>query len=291
MITVFTPTYNRGYIIGKLYESLCHQTNPDFEWIIVDDGSTDNTRELIQGFMDEGKIKLRYFQQQNSGKHIAINKGVEMAQGELFFIVDSDDWLRRDALDTIFHYYCQIKDDERFAGVSGVRITPDGQRIGGELDFEVKDCSVLEFSYKYNYSGDMAEAYKTSILKQYPFPYIEGERFCGESYVWNQIGKKYILRYINKKIYYCKYLPGGLTDSIVKVRFYSPKYAMLLYSEQCHCPIPILYKIKSAINFWRFSFGIHGNYIKKIRQIGLIYFPWILLGMAMRIRDIKIINK
>ena len=98
IITVFTPTYNRAYMIDKLYDSLCLQTCKDFEWIVVDDGSVDNTEELIQNFIQENKIHIVYYKQKNQGKHIAINKGVELAKGELFFIVDSDDILPKDSL-------------------------------------------------------------------------------------------------------------------------------------------------------------------------------------------------
>ena len=104
MITVFTPTYNRGYIIEKLYNSLVSQNYNEFEWLIVDDGSTDQTQELISNFITKGFIDIRYFKQENGGKHRAINKGVKLAKGELFFIVDSDDYLSNNALDRVlFH--------------------------------------------------------------------------------------------------------------------------------------------------------------------------------------------
>ena len=254
MITVFTPTYNRAYIIHRLYESLCRQTYTDFEWIIVDDGSTDNTQDRIQSFIAEEKINLRYFHQQNAGKHIAINRGVQEAQGELFFIVDSDDYLTDEALEKLNFYYSQIKDNDSYAGISGVRITPDGERIGGELDFHIKDCSIIDFCCKHGYTGDMAEAYKISIMKKYPLPKIEGENFCPEALVWNRIAKNHILRYTDEKIYVCQYRPDGLTASIVKVRMKSPIASKLFYAEQYHYMENNLWKLRAALNYWRFAF-------------------------------------
>lgn len=291
MITVFTPIYNRGYIIHKLYESLCRQSFTDFEWIVVDDGSTDNTKALIQSFIAEEKINLRYFYQQNAGKHIAINRGVQEAHGDLFFIVDSDDYLTDDALEKMSFYYEQIKEDPRFVGVSGVRATPDGKRIGGELDFHVKDCNILDFGFKYEYTGDMSEAYKTSIMRKFPFPEIPDERFCGESLIWNRIAQVGVLRYTAEKWYIGEYREDGLTASITKVRMKSPKYAMLLYSEQSKYNIPLKHKIKSIINFWRFSFNSKislSDKIKMIGSLGLIFWP---LGFLMHVNDKKLLKK
>lgn len=253
MITVFTPTYNRAYVIRALYESLCQQSSRDFEWIVVDDGSTDNTKELIRSFQDEGKINIRYFYQQNAGKHIAINKGVQEAQGELFFIVDSDDYLADNAIEEIEKYYKDIATDNRFAGLAGVRATPDGRRIGGEVDYEILDCSLPDFTYKYRYSGDMAEIYKTAIMRRYSFPRVPGEKFCSESYVWVQIAQQYTLRYTCKKWYICNYQPDGLTANSIKARMESPRSAVMVYSVLLKYPMPLLQKIKNGINIWRFA--------------------------------------
>ncbi|MCS2864766.1 glycosyltransferase family 2 protein [Bacteroides thetaiotaomicron] len=104
MVTVFTPTYNRAYILNDLYQSLCRQTCRKFEWLIVDDGSTDNTEGLVASWLDEGKMSLRYIKQPNGGKHRAINKGIQEANGDLFFIVDSDDYLAKNAIERILFF-------------------------------------------------------------------------------------------------------------------------------------------------------------------------------------------
>lgn len=270
MITVFTPAYNRAYTLGKLYESLCKQTSTDFEWLIVDDGSTDDTEKLIASFINENKMTIRYIKQPNGGKHRAINRGVKEASGELFFIVDSDDWLACNAMERIQYHYENIKGDASFAGVCGLRSYADGRRIGGEVDFKILDCSSLDFRMKYKIKGDMAEVFRTEILRKYPFPEIEGEYFCPEALVCNRIAQTYKLRYFYEKIYLCEYLPDGLTAKITKLRMSSSFTSMLYYSELYGMSIPFLQKMKAAINYWRFAFCSQKPFVKKFSAINKI---------------------
>ena len=284
-LTIFTPTYNRGYLLHKLYDSLIQQTSYDFEWIIVDDGSSDNTHKLINSFISERIISIQYFKQLNGGKHRAINKGVQLAKGELFFIVDSDDYLHPNAVEEILRYYLQIKGDIAFAGVCGLKYYPSGERIGGVFPFSVLDCTFTDLRYKYKIKGDMAEVFKTVVLREYPFPEIDREKFCPEALVWNRISKKYKLRYFNSGIYLCAYLPDGLTAKIAKLRMESPKASMLYYSELFKMNIPSFQKIKAAINFWRFSFCSDESFFYKINQIGCIALCMYPLGFLFHIRD------
>lgn len=254
MVTVFTPSFNRAYILPKLYESLCKQTSMDFEWVIVDDGSSDGTSELITNYeLQIAPFPIRYFRQDNAGKHIAINRGVQEARGELFFIVDSDDQLTEDAVEWIEKTYHEIRGKEPFAGLSGIRITPDGKRIGGNMNYDVLDTDALSLRLLEKIDGDMAEIYRTEVLRQYPFPKVEGEKFCPEALVWNRIAQKYMLRYVNHGIYVCEYLPDGLTAKIVQLRYRSPLTSMMYYSELQHLQIPAGQRLKANINFWRFA--------------------------------------
>lgn len=287
MITIFTPTYNRAYILHQLYESLCRQTCKEFEWLVVDDGSSDNTEELVRGFIEEHKITLRYYRQQNGGKHRAINKGVGLARGELFFIVDSDDYLTDDAVEWVKSEYGNICEDSRFAGLSGCRQTPMGERIGGELPFERRDCNMLDLRMKYGVAGDMAEVYRTDVLRKFPFVEIEGEKFCPEALVWNRIAQEYIMHWVNNGIYVCEYLPDGLTAHITRIRMKNPKTAKLYYSELYNSDIPFLQKVKSAINFWRFALCADSTFVEDLGQIGvkaLLLFPF---GWIMHLNDLR----
>lgn len=287
MITVFTPTYNRAYIIEKLYNSLCEQTVNNFEWLIVDDGSTDNTELLIKSLIRENIISIRYIKQINGGKHCAINRGISEAYGELFFVVDSDDYLSKDAIERLSFYYQQIALDDSFAGVSGVRTNFLGERIGGKFDYTILDCSSLDLRIKYHVFGDMAEAFKTSLLQKYMFPVFEGERFCPEALIWNRISLKYKIRFTNAPIYKCEYRSDGLTARIVKLRMRNPKASLLYYSELYIMPIPFIQKLKAAINYWRFAFCSKESFFGNVKQIGFFSLVAYPLGFIMHLKDLR----
>ena len=269
IITVFTPTYNRAYMIEKLYDSLCLQTCKDFEWIVVDDGSVDNTEELIQNFIQENKIHIVYYKQKNQGKHIAINKGVELAKGELFFIVDSDDILPKDSLEIVIEKYQSIKDDETIAGLAGRRGYISGGYIGTNKSYDDVIMTSIDFRFKKKIVGDMAEVYKTKVIRQYPFPQFEGERFCPEALVWKRIDQQYKMLWFSDIIYKGEYIPDGLTANIFKVRKNSPKASCLYYAEEAQYDTPAYQKIKSVANYWRFSIYDDISFWEKLQKVPL----------------------
>lgn len=212
MLTVFTPTYNRGYIISKLYESLKNQTSDDFEWIVIDDDSNDNTAELFEQFESVGK-GITYIKQPHGGKHRAINRAVKIARGEYFFIVDSDDYLTPNAVEKV-NLWTQEICDGKIGGVSGLRMSTCGDVWGGKPKFdnnEYIEATNIERE-KYGLQGDKAEIYATCVLKEHPFPEFENEYFVTEAVVWDWIAMDgYKLRWYNEPIYVCEYLEDGLT--------------------------------------------------------------------------------
>lgn len=227
--TVFTPTYNRGYIIHNLYESLKRQTNKNFEWIVIDDGSTDNTESLFrQWALQDNGFEIIYCKVENGGKHRAINKAVDMASGESFFIVDSDDYLVDEAMERAAGWFETVREDDSFAGISGLRGFDENQPIGGWGNFSsyYVDITNLERK-KYGLSRDKAEVYKTSILRQYRFPEYEGENFVTEGVVWNAIARDgYKLRWYKEIIYICQYLDDGLTKNGYIKQVHNPRGTM-----------------------------------------------------------------
>lgn len=283
-LTVFTPVYNRAYIISNLYQSLCRQSSTEFEWLIVDDGSTDNIDALINGFIAEKKVDIRYFKQANGGKHRAINRGVDEARGEMFFIVDSDDYLTDDAVEWIIRKSSEILGDDSFAGISGLRVKPDGSKIGGENDFTQIDADAISIRVKNHVTGDLAEIYKTDILRQFPFPDIPGEKFCSEGLIWNRIAMTGLkLRYCYQPLYVCEYLGDGLTAGRVKCRRQSPEYSLILYSEALKNPIiPFKEKLKYGLLFWRYSEKSKKSFRQKSILISPIYWPLIVPGILIR---------
>ena len=285
MISIFTPTYNRAYKLPELYLSLCNQTDKDFEWIVVDDGSKDNTQSLVYEWKKLSSFPIVYYFQPNGGKHRAINKGVKMANGDLFFIVDSDDRLAPDAVEWIKKTYKEIEYNPSFAGISGTRVYPNGERIGG-INFAQIDTNAIDIRVKYKIKGDLAEIYRTDILREYPFPEFDGEKFCPEALIWNRIAIKYKIRYASKGIYICEYLPDGITAKIIKLRRFSPHYSMLYYHEAAHLNTGIIFTIKSYINFWRFTPRTLLKSGWNIEKFSLLMVLCFLPGRIARILDV-----
>lgn len=288
LISVITPTYNRSHLLIQVGESLVSQTCRDFEWLIVDDGSTDKTCNVI------GCIKNRYkdlfpiidISKENGGKHTAINKGVENAHGDLVLILDSDDELPENAIETICSHYEKISKDCSFAGVCGMMAHRNGERIT-QWDNHWGNCLVvngLDLRYKLRVKGDMCEVFRTEVLRKFPFPEIKGERFCPEALVWNRIALKYKLRCFDQVIYYRDYLEGGLTDKIVKIRMDSPIATMMTYQELTKYDIPFKDKLKAAVNYWRFRFCAKGDNNPSIDYKWYFVIP---LGYLMHLKDIR----
>ena len=302
MITVFTPAYNRAHLLPRLFESLCKQTYKDFEWVIVDDGSVDDTRSVVEQFSVLGfefsgdkaqslntqhstlnTNTIRYFYQENGGKHRAINRGVKEARGELFFIADSDDMLPPDALEIVARQYEGIKDDKSFAGVCGLDATFDGKVIGSGLPEEVIDDNSIAVRFKLGVTGDMKEVFRTSVLKEFPFPEIEGERFCPEVLLWNRIATKYKLRYFNQIVYLAEYQDDGISAGIVKARMTSPIASMMTYQEMTqYIDVPLKEKVKAAINYWRFRFCSNAKEKPALKW----WWNWVMpIGWGMHLKD------
>ncbi len=214
MITIFTPAYNRGYILPEAFQSLCAQSCYDFEWIIVDDGSVDHTEELVKEWQKKDlPFSLIYHKQKNGGKHRAVNQGVKLSNCDYLMILDSDDVLEPNAVELIHQWIGTIDGKEGFAGVSGLRGWKEkDEPIGHYLTTEYLDCTNLERK-KNHLDGDKVEVYKTEILRKYPFPEFEGENFLRECAVWDAIARDgYKIRWFNKIIYRCEYLEDGLTQ-------------------------------------------------------------------------------
>ena len=292
LISILTPTYNRGKLLLPLYESLKNLTFEDFEWLIVDDGSEDDTEQYALSWIahniQNAEFPIRYIKKSNGGKHTAINRGVREANGELILILDSDDTLPADSLATIAQYYEQCKGYKDCAGVCGLMAHHDGQLIGTGFPKEPMYESALQFRYaeKGNVTGDLLEVYKTSVMREFPFPEIENEKFCPESLVWNRIANKYKLFCFNKVIYYRDYLEGGLTSKIVRIRMNSPIASTMTYAEMLDYNISLKWKIRSAINYWRFRYCIK-NKALKAPAVKWYWKAFQIIGLIMHLRDNK----
>lgn len=291
-ITILTPTYNRASLLPRLFDSLLRQTNKDFEWIVVDDGSTDDTREVVANLKEKcgGAFPMGYVYKANGGKHMAINIGAERARGELLFIADSDDLLTDDALETVANSWHDISDDKSFAGIAGLDIAMGTREvIGSGLPQEHIDCNAIDIRYRHHVTGDMKEVFRTEVLREFPFPEFAGERFCPEQLVWFRMARRYRLRYINKPIYIADYQPDGITAGITRARMRNPSASMLTYAELTECPVPFLVKVKAAINFWRFW---HCRTATSVVPRVALRWHWLRpLGWMMHVRDGNALRK
>ena len=236
-ITVLTPTYNREKNIGKLYNSLKKQTNSNFIWYIIDDGSTDSTRKLVDSWIQENEIQIIYQYKENGGKHKALNMAIKQINNKMTFIVDSDDWLTDDAIETIYNYYKKYKNNKKICGFSFLREYSNGQINGQKFKQDEQIDNYINVRINANMLDDKAEVYYTEVLKEFPFPEFKNEKFISEDVVWIPIAKKYDMVHINKAIYIGDYLDGGLTKSNKKVKIKSPlgmiEHAKVLMSKEC----------------------------------------------------------
>lgn len=291
-ITILTPAYNRASLLPRLFDSLLRQTFKDFEWIVVDDGSTDNTHEVLASIKERcgDAFPMTCLYKENGGKHMAINMGVTRAQGELFFIVDSDDMLPPNALAIVAEEWRPISGDSNFGGVAGLDVAMDSHEvIGSGLPQEHIDCNAIDIRYRHHVTGDMKEVFRTEVLREFPFPEFAGERFCPEQLVWFRMARRYRLRYINKPIYIADYQPDGITAGITRARMRNPSASMLTYAELTECPVPFLVKVKAAINFWRFW---HCRTATSVVPRLALRWHWLRpLGWMMHVRDGNALRK
>lgn len=233
LITVFTPTYNRKYKLPQLYKSLCEQTCKDFVWLIVDDGSSDGTEELVRSWMADNEVEIQYHYQQNGGKMRAHNKGAELCETEYFVCVDSDDQLAspkviKDTLDF-------LEQNKDLAGKKEISGVVSYKKIGsvsqGKFPDNMKVAALSEL-YEAGFHGETTLMFKTDVLKRYPFPVVEGEKFLTEAYIYDQLDEKYKMMVFPYYSQDCEYLPDGFTNNAWDVLFKNPK-SYRMYYNQC----------------------------------------------------------
>lgn len=251
-ITVFTPTYNRAYIIEMLYRSLQRQSFKNFEWLVIDDGSSDNTTDLVNGWIGENNFfPIRFFSKKNGGKYRAINQALDLAQGELFFIVDSDDYLADNALERIVFWESTIEDKNRFCGVMGNMGNSVLHSPNRPLGSEYRDITAFERYQECTYNvvdGERAVAWYTNIHKKYKYPEFEGEKFMTEAVTWNRMAHDGLLiRAFDEIICIFEYQDDGLTKSGSRLFINNPQGFGLWLREKAEF---LNYNRKKKMQMW-----------------------------------------
>jgi glycosyltransferase involved in cell wall biosynthesis len=280
--TVFTPTHDRAHTLPRVYESLAAQTFLDFEWVVVDDGSTDNTAELVSGWQRTARFPINYIYQHNSGKHIACNRAVREAKGALFLTLDSDDACVPEALERFLWHWRSIPEQQRpeFSAVTCLCKDESGALVGDRFPSSPFDSNSLDNYYRYKIRGEKWGFQTTAAMKEFPFP-AEIAGFVTENVVWWQIARKYKTRYVNDilRIYYClDERHSSISSSISKKGQLRSRVAGALFINEFglnnngdyfwYAPASFA---KAVINYGRF--GLHCNkgfwsLLVAIRQLG-----------------------
>ena len=247
-LSIVTPTYNRAHLLPVLFKSLMWQTSKDFEWIVVDDGSKDNTEEIIASFKETADFPIIYVKKKNGGKHTALNTSHKYITTEIVLIADSDDWLVKNAVETIISDWQRYRDDKSICGISYLRGSDETHSLNNRqyrCAEEVSDFITVKVNAK-NDCGS-CEIIRTDVLKEFPFPEYKGERFIGESFLWFNAGFKYKTVYINKILYITEFFEDGLTKAGRKLRYDNPKGCMEVANLGTTKGIDIKFRLKQAI--------------------------------------------
>ena len=212
-ICVFTPTYNRSGYLKRIFDCLSRQLFDNFEWLIVDDGSTDDTKEVVEHFSNIAAFPIRYVFQENGGKQRATNLAVDLCNCSVFFGLDSDDWLVDNALEIVAQKFKSILNDDDVAGIVALHGSSVETPLGSWMPPGLSEANVWDLYYEHGFKGDAVQIYKTCILKQYPYPVAEGERFISEGIVSYSIAQKYKMTLVNQVLVLGTYQDGGLSDN------------------------------------------------------------------------------
>lgn len=249
-VTVLTTTYNRANLLQKCYQSLRKQSSKNFEWLIIDDGSTDHTTETVGEFQShEREFEIHYYKKQNGGKHTAWNFSHPYIQGEVVCFLDDDDELTEDAVETILTYWDKYSENERIWCMS---FQKKCEGMKGRLlcdwpgDRETVSNHIL-FRVNRGLGGDCAEVVRSNVFKKFTFPTFENERFLGEGFLWVNAARQYDTVYIKRVIYLCEYLPGGLTKSGRAMRMKNPYGGMCSSNMYLEHGIALHVQVKHAI--------------------------------------------
>ena len=280
MITVLTPTYNRAKYLNKAYESLVIQTNKNFEWIIVDDGSTDDTKKYVSKIQKENKIKIKYFYKENGGKHTALNLGTKEAKGELILVLDSDDYLTNNAIELCNKYWKKYKNNKKICGMVFMHKISNPKYKYKKFDECVSNT--IDFKYNDGHLSDMCDVIRRDILLKYPYPVYENEKFLSEVIVVGNIAKKYDTAYIPIEICCTEYLDDGLSNNWLKLVVNNPKGARansLMFMSNKNFKLRI--RIKNCLTFGVYSIIAKERIIKdsKMKVMSIVtYIPCLFIA-------------
>lgn len=286
-ITVFTPTFNRAYCLHQVYDSLCRQTSNDFKWLIIDDGSKDNTKELVQSWIEENKIDIHYHYKTNGGMHTGHNAAYRLIETPFNICIDSDDYLTDNAIEIIVNNCNNLPPN--YAGIIGLDADKKGNIIGSKMPDGLNKTKLNELYLIHKVKGDKKLVYKTEIIKQYPpYPEYPDERFVPLDYIPLLIDQTYDLKPINEVLCIVEYQLDGSSMNIIKQYRKNPKGFAFSRISRIQYGITLKERFKNAIHLVScVLFSKEYNALWKTKHHFLVIFaiPWgILLNFFIRIK-------
>lgn len=278
LLTIFSPVYNRADKIQNLYQSLVAQTNRNFVWMIVNDGSKDDIDIVINSFIKEKKINIQYYKQINQGKHVAHNFGVAHCETSFFTCVDSDDILLSNAVEEIVDFINKNITALTNIGISGIvayRGYTATEKIG-LYPSSLEAASLSELYLNKGMTGDTFLIFKTSVIRSYPFPVFKGENFLRESIAYDLIDIKYRYLLLAKILYISEYCADGLTKNASKLELKAPLGAALFRYHEAKKTKDLKHKIRNFAAYVFFSRLAHNE--KECRKKLRFKYPfyWLL---------------
>lgn len=247
-LTVFTPTYNRAFCLHQCYESLLRQSCTNFIWLIIDDGSTDETKEMVANWIEAGKVDIQYHWQENQGMHGAHNTAYDRIETELNVCIDSDDYLADDAVENILNFWNEHGSDQ-VSGMVALNVDTTGICIGTELPTHIITSTLFELYDRHGVTGDKKLIYRTDCIKKYPYPIFESEKYVGLAYKYYQLDMKYELLLMNEVVCHVDYLPDGSSHNMFQQYISNPR-GFSFYRKA-------LMKLPFANNRFKFRQAIH----------------------------------
>lgn len=220
-LTVFTPSFNRAHLLPRIYESLKIQTCQDFIWLIIDDGSADDTRQVVSAFIAENKVEIQYIEQENQGMHGAHNTAYENINTPLNTCIDSDDFMPIDAVEKILDKWKSVADKEKYSGLVGLDADLDGNLIGSQF---TTDTTTLEDFYLKGGTGDKKLVYRTAVMQKYPaYPLFPGEKYVGLGYKYLLADQDFELVTLNEILVLVDYQQGGSSNNMFRQYYKNPR--------------------------------------------------------------------
>lgn len=247
-LTVFTPTYNRAFCLHQCYESLLRQSCTNFIWLIIDDGSTDETEEMVAHWIEIGKIDIQYHWQENQGMHGAHNTAYDRIETELNVCIDSDDYLADDAVEKILNFWNEYGSDQ-VSGLIALNVDTAGICIGTKFPTQLTTSTLFELYNRYGVTGDKKIVYRTECTKKYRYPIFPNEKYVGLAYKYYQLDMKYELLLMNEVVCHVDYLPDGSSHNMFHQYVKNPR-GFSFYRKT-------LMKLPFASNRFKFRQAIH----------------------------------